>query len=135
MKNKEGSFLIIFVVLLIFVAAMGIIYFFFGEKPTEGAKAITIEVVDENEEKTVYELNTDAEYLSEAMEEVEGLEFTTEDGPYGKTLESVNGTRGDYEKDGAYWATYVNGEYGQYALDSQPVEDGGEYGIVYTPAE
>ena len=77
MKNKEGSFLRIFVVLLIFVAAMGIIYFFFGEKPTEGEKAITIEVVDENEEKTVYGIYYDDEYnvsnVSANKSTVEGL--------------------------------------------------------------
>ena len=29
----------------------------------------------------------------------------------------------------------INGEYGNYGIDKQPVNDGDEYSIVYTPAE
>ena len=31
----------------------------------------------------------------------------------------------------AYWAIYVNDEYGMYSLDTQPVTDGDSYALVY----
>ena len=67
--------------LIIIIAAFAIIYGKFSEKPVEGSKAITIEVINSKEESTTYELNTDAEFLEQAMNETEGLEYEAEDGP------------------------------------------------------
>lgn len=50
-------------------------------------------------------------------------------------VESVNGVFADYVKDGAYWAIYVDGAYGNYGIDAQPLEDGHTYQLVYTIAE
>jgi hypothetical protein len=44
----------------------------------------------------------------------------------------VNDVTADYNADGAYWAFYVDGEYCQYGIDQQPVNDGETYAIVYT---
>lgn len=134
MKNKK-SMVTMAVVLVLLVVVMAGAYTMFRKKPVEGAKAITVEVVDEDGKTTTYEHNTDAEYLSEAMEEIEDLEFEVTDGAYGEYLKSVNGVKAVFEEDNAYWCTYVNGEYGEYSLSTQPIEDGGVYGIVYTPAE
>jgi len=57
---------------------------------------------------------------------------------YGLYIISINGLTPDYEKDGAYWSIYVNGEYGQYGADAQPVADGDTYRFayeVYVPEE
>ena len=104
----------------------------FSEKPVEGSKAITIEVVDNAEKSTVYELNTDAEYLREAMDEVEELTYDGEDSDYGFTVYTVNGVTADYNTDGAYWGFYVNEEYCNYGIDQQPVNDQDAFQIVYT---
>ena len=53
------------VLVVVLVLGLGFVYSQFSEKPVEGSKAITIEVVDNAEKSTVYELNTDAEYLRE----------------------------------------------------------------------
>ena len=37
----------------------------------------------------------------------------------------------DFSKDSTYWAVYVDGEYGQYGLDAQPVTDGSEYTFAH----
>lgn len=123
------------IILVAFVVVMAGAYTLLKEKPSEGEKAITIEVVDRDGKETTYEHNTDAEYLSEAMEEIEELEFEVTDGVYGEYLKSVNGVKAVWEEDNAYWCTYVNGKYGEASLSTQPIEDGGVYGIVYTPAE
>ena len=50
---------------------------------------------------------------------------------YGLYIETVNGVTADFSKDGAYWSIYVNGEYGQYSADQQPVQDKDEFKLVY----
>ena len=50
-------------------------------------------------------------------------------------VEYVNEERADYVEDGAYWALYVNGEYGQYGADAQPVADGDTYTWTYEKAQ
>lgn len=95
---------------------------------------IEIEVIGSDGKSTLYELSTDAKYLSQAMEEADGLTFEGTDGMYGLMLEKVNGEQAIYEQDGAYWSILVDGEYGMYGIDSQPVEDGVRYSLVYTLA-
>lgn len=117
--------------IIILVAVMGIFYSVFREKPVEGSKSITIEVVNKAKESTVYEVKTDAEYLKQAMEEAEGLEFDGTVGEYGLTVTSVNGEVADFTVDSSYWSFYVNDAYCNYGVDSQPVEDGDAFKIVY----
>lgn len=119
------------VVLVVLVAVMGILYSVFREKPVQGSKSITIEVVDSKQESKLYELNTDAEYLQQAMDEAEGLEFEGYDSEYGFTVTSVNGQEADFTKDSAYWSFYVNDDYCNYGISEQPVEDGDAFKIVY----
>ncbi len=119
---------------VVLVAALAGAYFIFGEKPVEGSKSVVIEVVDKKGEETVYEVKTDAEFLHGAMDDAEGLEYVGEDGQYGYSISSVNGESAVYEVDGAYWAFYVNDEYCNYGIDSQPVNDGDTFSIVYTLA-
>lgn len=114
------------------VAVMAGLFFALREKPVEGTKQITISVVNSAQETTDYELRTDAEYLRQAMEEAEGLTFSGQESEYGMMVETVNGETADYAKDGAYWSFYVNGEYCNYGIDTQPVEDGDAFRIEYT---
>lgn len=132
MKNKKWLGAGILVVL---IAVLAIIYGAFSDKPVEGSKAITIEVINQADESELYEVNTDAEYLRQAMEEADGLEFSGQESEYGMMVESVNGESAVYAEDGAYWSFYVNGEYCNNGIDSEPVEDGDEFQIVYTEAE
>ena len=124
----------IFVALVI---AMLLFWTNFREKPVEGSKAITIEVVNSKEESKLYELKTDAEFLEEAMKEAkeDGLTFEAEEGQYGLMVTSVNGERAVYEKDNAYWSFEVNGEYCNYGISEQPVEDQDAFKIIYTKAQ
>lgn len=116
---------VIVVVLLIILSVM------FAPKTQSGDKSITVTLTDNNGVDTVYEHNTDAEYLLEAIREMEGLEIQGEDKEYGFYISTVNGITADYSADQSYWAIYVNGEYGSYGIESQPIEDGGEYALVY----
>lgn len=116
-------------------AVMAGVFFLFSPKPVEGSKKIMIQVVNSAQATTSYELRTDAEYLRQAMEEAEGLTFSGQESEYGMMVQVVNGERADYTLDGAYWSFYVNGEYCNYGIDTQPVLDGDRFSIEYTRAQ
>lgn len=132
-KMKNNKKIIIGVIaLIVLVAVAALVYVKFSVKPVAGAKELTIEVTDNEGATTTYDVHTDAEYLRQAMEETEGLTFDGTESEYGLMVETVNGVTADYNSDGAYWAFYVNGNYCEYGIDSQPVQDGETYAIVYT---
>ena len=118
--------------LVVLISVLAVIFIKFREKPVEGSKSITIEVVDKEGESKAYELKTDAEYLRQAMEDAEGLTFSGAESDYGMMVDTVNDLTADYPTDGAYWSFYVNGEYCNYGIDTQPVADGDAFSIVYT---
>ena len=107
---------------VVLIAALVAVWMIFGAKPQEGAKKITIEVINSADESTIYELNTDAEYLRQAMDEAEGLTYDGTEGEYGIMISTVNGEVADYN---------VNGEYCNYGIDTQPVLDGDAFVIEY----
>lgn len=131
MKQNTKKLLggILFVLLL---AGMLFAYVTFREKPVEGTKTITIEVINQAQEKQSYEVHTDAMFLKDAMKDAEGLTFSGTEEEYGLTLETVNGETANFDTDSAYWCIMVNGEYGNYGVDSQPIEDGDVFQLIYT---
>ena len=129
MKTKRILAAIAFALL---AAVMAFVYVRFAEKPVAGSKSVTLEVISSAAEKTVYTLKTDAEYLSQAMDEAEGLTYEAENGPYGLAVSSVNGEIADFSVNGAYWGFSVNGEYCNYGISQQPVHDGDVFTIAYT---
>lgn len=133
MENKKSNKKVIIgvVALVAVIALLAALYFVFREKPVQGAKAITIEVIDDQAQSRMYQVNTDAEYLHQAMDEAEGLEITGYDSDYGFVVEGVNGLVADFNNGGAYWSFYVNDTYCIYGVDSQPVEDGDAFVIKY----
>ncbi|MBQ8411470.1 MAG: DUF4430 domain-containing protein [Ruminiclostridium sp.] len=120
------------VLVIVLIIALGALYFVFREKPVEGSKSITIEVINSKSESVVYELKTDAEFLRQAMEEADGLTFNGSESEYGLMVNEVNGEIADFSVNGAYWSFNVNGTYCNYGIDTQPVLDGDAFSIVYT---
>lgn len=130
-KSNKKIVIIAVAVVAALAVAFGAVWFFFRQQPVAGAKAIIVEVVDNNGASTEYKHNTDAEYLRAAVEEIDGLKVEGDESEYGLYIKTVNGLTADYSADGAYWSLYVNGEYGNYGIDAQPVEDGGTYTLKY----
>ncbi len=129
MNKKKIIGIAAFVLLAVVLIAA---YFIFRPSASSDQKSITIEVVDSKKDTTSYNVTTNAQFLKDAMEEADGLEFSGEEGDYGIMLSTVNGETADFEKDGAYWSIMVNDEYGNYGIDQQPLTDGDVYQIVYT---
>lgn len=134
MKNVNKKAVAGILVLVILVVGMLFAYEKFREKPVEGSKSITIEGVNDKGESVKYELKTDAKYLEQAMTEAEGLEYSGYTGPYGFTVDTVNGLYADYTATASYWSFYVNEDYCNYGISEQPVEDGDAFKIVWTKA-
>lgn len=131
-KRMNKSMLLGAGILVALIAVFAIVFALFSAKPVEGSKAITIEVVNKAQESTIYELKTDAEYLRQAMDEAKGLTYDGTEGEFGIMISAINGEVADYSVDQSYWGFYVNGEYCNYGIDTQPVYDGDAFQIVYT---
>lgn len=117
--------------LVVLIAVCAFAYVKFKPQAVEGAKTVMIEVVDDEGISAVYEVHTDAEYLLQVMEEADGLTFDGEEGDYGFTVYTVNEVTADFNTDGAYWSFYLNGEYCNYGVSEQTVNDGDEFAIKY----
>lgn len=129
--NKKKILLAVGALVLVAAIFAGV-YFALAPKASAGGKQITIEVIDDAQASTVYEVSTDAEYLGDAIRETEGLDVEGTESEYGLMVDTVNGVVADYNENGAYWAFYVDGEYCMYGMDQQPIEDGQAYQIIYT---
>lgn len=134
-KSNGKKILPAILILAALALIFAIIYVNFAPKAVAGAKEISIEVVDDNASSKTYHTRTDAEYLRQALEETKGLTIEGTESTYGLMVETVNGVTADYNTNGAYWSFYLNGEYCNYGIDQQPIEDGQAYRIVYTLAK
>lgn len=136
MDKKQNKKIIIGLVILVAVIAVLVIgYQFLKPQPMKGDKTVQVTVVSEDQTEKEYEVQTDAEYLQQVMDEAEGLTYTGIEGDYGLMVEKVNDEIASYDENNAYWAFYVNDEYCNYSISEQPVADGDEFKIVFTRGE
>ncbi|MBE7042816.1 MAG: DUF4430 domain-containing protein [Ruminococcaceae bacterium] len=88
-------------------------------------KEFLFTVVDLKGNETEFHITTTKATVGEALEE-EGL-ISGEEGPYGTYIKTVNGVTLDYDKDGKYWAFYVNDEYATSGADKTEIVSGNTY--------
>ena len=119
---------------ILLVAAMLLCFAACGKKDTadketeptdDGKIAFTVIAVDLEGKETTFNVRTDAETVGEALE-AEGI-LKGHDTEYGLYIDAVNGVELDWERDGKYWAFYINGEYAQSGVDTTNVEEGAVY--------
>ena len=72
-----------------------------------------------------FEVHTDKATVGEALLELNFI--AGDDSEYGLYVKTVNGITADYDKDGVYWAFYINGEYAQTGVDSTNIAEGDSY--------
>ena len=131
MKNNKKKLAAV-IIAAVLIVLLALVYVLNRPAAARGTKSVTIEVVDNAGTTASYETATDAEYLAEVFEEIPDLTVEGDQSDYGLYITTVNGLTADYDADGAYWAIYVNGEYGNYGADQQPVTDGDVYTLEYT---
>lgn len=131
--SKKTKIISVAAAVVVLVAVMTGLYMKFAPKTQEGAKIVTIEVVDDKGKTEKYEVHTDAEYLLDVMKEAEkeGLTFSGTEGEFGLAVDTVNGVKADFNTGATYWAFYLNGEYCSYGPEEQPVSDGDVFKIEY----
>lgn len=132
--KKQTKIIISVVAVLAVIAILAGVYFSLAPKAQQGSKSVTVEVVDDKGTTKPYTIKTDAEFLSQVMDELtaEGdFSYEGTDGDYGLYITAINGVTADYDADGAYWSILVNDEYGMFGADSQPVADGDDFKFVY----
>ena len=95
----------------------------------KGEKTVELEVKVEDQSVT-FTVKTDKETLGDALLEHELIEG--DQGAYGLYVKKVNGIRADFDKDGAYWALYKNGEMSMTGVDTTKIADGEHYEFVYS---
>lgn len=91
----------------------------------EGKTEFFFNVTDKEGLETKFEIHTDKTTVGEALLELELI--AGEESSYGLYVKTVNGVTVDYDKDGKYWAFYINGEYASTGVDSTPVKSGETY--------
>ena len=90
-----------------------------------GSTEFSLTVADQEGSETQFEIHTDKETVGEALLEL-GL-IDGEESEYGLYVKTVNGITVDYDKDGVYWAFYINGEYASSGVDSTEITEGESY--------
>ena len=65
--------------------------------------------------------------MGEALLELELI--AGEEGQYGLYVTTVNGITLDWDKDGKYWAFYIDGEYATTSLDLTDITPGTTYSL------
>lgn len=93
----------------------------------EGEKSFLLEVVNGDLEVSNLTVHTDKKTVGEALLALGVIDG--ENGQYGLYVKTVNGLTVDYDKDGAYWAFYVNGKYATKGVDSTEIVEGAVYSL------
>lgn len=91
----------------------------------KGETKFSFTVTDLEGNETAFEINTDKKTVGEALLELELI--AGDESEYGLYVKTVNGTTLDYDKDGAYWAFYANGEYATSGVDTTDIVSGTTY--------
>lgn len=92
-----------------------------GGEIGEGSNQFTFIVVDQEKNTTEFVIHTNKEIVGEALQELNLI--AGEMGDYGLYVKVVNGITIDYDKDGKYWAFYVNDGYAMSGVDTTPIVD------------
>lgn len=91
----------------------------------EGETKFTFTVIDLEGNEAAFEINTDKKTVGDALLDLQLI--AGDESEYGLYVKTVNGTTLDYDKDGAYWAFYVDGEYATSGVDTTDIVAGTTY--------
>lgn len=124
MKKKTWF---VWLILALLAAGAAVCYFAFRPQTAQGLKHVTVQVTHLDGTEKEFSLETEAEYLGQAMLE-SGL-IEGEDGQYGLYILAVDGEYADENKQ-QWWGYTKSGEYVEYGADSCALQDGDHYEFV-----
>ncbi len=96
-----------------------------GQTIGEGSVTFAAQIEDLDGTKISFTVKTNKTIVGEALQELGVLKG--EEGPYGLYIKTVNGKTLDYDKDGAYWAFYVDGAYAVTGVDETTIVETSVY--------
>ena len=101
-------------------------------KDSEGAKiTIQVTVTHGDGSQKVFDIeSTEGATLRSALESVNLVEG--DESEFGLYVKSVDGERADYDRDGAYWGFYQDGQYLMSGIDTTYVKEGDSFEIRYS---
>lgn len=131
-EKKKAYRKVIFVVVILvsLIAIVAAVNLIFRPMMLEEVKFVTIKIVGNEQETVLYEWRTDAEYLLQVLEEVEGLELSRMEVTDGVVYGTINGETTSMESS-TCWIVSINGERCDNELSKQPVNDGDNVEIMY----
>ena len=90
-----------------------------------GKTKLSFVAVDLNGNETEFQVKTDKATVGEALAEHNII--AGEEGSYGLYVKPVNGITLDFDKDGTYWAFYVDGKYAEKGVDQTEINENSVY--------
>lgn len=91
----------------------------------EGATEFNFSVVDVDGNTSDFLVKTDEKTVGAALLEVALI--AGEESQYGLYVKTVNGITLDYDKDGKFWAFYIDGKMAPSGVDSTDIVEGATY--------
>ena len=91
----------------------------------KGETSFNLTVTDADGNETEFTVNTDKKTVGDALIELDFI--SGDEGQYGLYVKTVNGITVDYDKDGKYWAFYVDGEYAMAGVDTTEIDENVTY--------
>ena len=96
-----------------------------GDTVGQGATSFAVEVRDAQGNATEFTVKTDEKTVGAALLKLNLI--AGEQGQYGLYIKQVLGITADYEKDGTYWAFYIDGQYAPTGVDMTDIVPGSAY--------
>lgn len=91
----------------------------------EGEVSFSLEVTYLDGDSESFTISTDKKTVGEALVELDFIDGEQTD--LGLYVKEVNGVTVDFDKDGKYWAFYIDGEYAMTGVDATDIEAGCSY--------
>jgi len=98
---------------------------------TEGSKSLTVTVVHGDETRRDFSLQTEAEFLGDALIECADMGVKGENAEYGLYILEVDGEAASNTEQ-TYWSISKDGTMLEVGADSQPIVDGEHYELTLT---
>ena len=98
-----------------------------GETVGSGAVTFQLEITDKDSAPIRCTVKTDKETVGAALIDL-GL-ISGEQGEFGLYIKTVNGHTYDYERDGCYWAFYIDDAYAPAGVDMTEITAGESYAL------
>lgn len=125
-SNKSKAFLVVGIFVLL-AAILLVAYTQLKPEPVKGSKQITVEIIVPDEDSKEVTLRTDAEYLRQALEEVNLIKG--DESEYGLMITEVDGRKVDPSKN-EWWMITKDGEMTEYGVDTQVIVDGDHFELT-----